>query len=282
MRVTILGSGGQIGSYLTQYLSNKGHIVREFDVLNGEHQDMTHIPNTYLRNAIMESDFVFFLAFDVGGSHYLKKYQHTYKFINNNTRIMANVFGYLETYKVPFVFASSQMSSMSYSPYGVMKRVGELYTKSLDGSIVKFWNVFGIEKDMEKAHVITDFIIKGFETGVIDMMTDGTEEREFLYAEDCCEALETIMGCYDQFTCDDELHITTGISTSILEIAQIIQILFRNIGKEVEVIPASSKDEVQKDARNISDPYIERWWQPKTDVVDGISKVFNEVKLNYL
>ena len=282
MRVTILGSGGQIGSYLSEYLSKKSHIVREFDILNGEHQDMTHIPNTYLRNAIMESDFVYFLAFDVGGSHYLKKYQHTYKFINNNTRIMANVFGYLETYKVPFIFASSQMSSMSYSPYGVMKRVGELYTKSLDGSIVKFWNVFGIEKDMEKAHVITDFIIKGFETGVIDMMTDGTEEREFLYAEDCCEALETIMDCYDQFTCDDELHITTGISTSILEIAQIIQVLFRNIGKEVKVIPASSKDEVQKDARNISDPYIERWWQPKTDVVDGISKVFNEIKLNYL
>ena len=282
MRVTILGSGGQIGSYLSEYLSKKSHIVREFDILNGEHQDMTHIPNTYLRNAIMESDFVYFLAFDVGGSHYLKKYQHTFKFINNNTRIMANVFGYLNDYKVPFIFASSQMSSMSYSPYGVMKRVGELYTKSLDGSIVKFWNVFGIEKDMEKAHVITDFIIKGFETGVIDMMTDGTEEREFLYAEDCCEALETIMGCYDQFTCDDELHITTGISTSILEIAQIIQVLFRNIGKEVEVVPASSKDEVQKDARNISDPYIERWWQPKTDVVDGISKVFNEIKLNYL
>ena len=282
MRVTILGSGGQIGSYLSEYLSKKSHIVREFDILNGEHQDMTHIPNTYLRNAIMESDFVYFLAFDVGGSHYLKKYQHTFKFINNNTRIMANVFGYLNDYKVPFIFASSQMSSMSYSPYGVMKRVGELYTKSLDGSIVKFWNVFGIEKDMEKAHVITDFIIKGFETGVIDMMTDGTEEREFLYAEDCCEALETIMDCYDQFTCDDELHITTGISTSILEIAQIIQVLFRNIGKEVKVIPASSKDEVQKDARNISDPYIERWWQPKTDVVDGISKVFNEIKLNYL
>ena len=282
MRVTILGSSGQIGSYLSKYLSKKGCIVREFDVLNGEHQDMTHIPNTYLRNAIMESDFVFFLAFDVGGSHYLKKYQHTFKFINNNTRIMANVFGYLEDYQVPFVFASSQMSNMGYSPYGVMKRVGELYTKSLNGSIVKFWNVFGIEKDMEKAHVITDFIIKGFETGVIDMMTDGTEEREFLYAEDCCEALETIMGCYDQFTCDDELHITTGISTSILEIAQIIQVLFRNIGKEVEVIPASSKDEVQKDARNLSDPYIERWWKPKTDIVDGISKVFNEIKLNYL
>ena len=282
MKVTILGSGGQIGAYLTEYLRKKDYEVLEFDITNGEHQDMTHIPNTYLRNAIMNSDFVFFLAFDVGGSRYLKKYQHTFKFINNNTRLMANVFGYLEQYDKPFVFASSQMSNMSYSPYGVMKRVGELYTKSLNGVIIKFWNVFGIEKDMEKAHVITDFIVKGFETGVIDMMTDGTEEREFLYAEDCCEALEKIMGCYDQFTCDDELHITTGISTSILEIAQIIQVLFRNIGKEVEVIPASSKDEVQKDARNISDPYIERWWRPKTDIVDGISKVFNEIKLNYL
>ena len=282
MRVTILGSGGQIGSYLSEYLSRKSHIVREFDIVNGEHQDMTHIPNTYLRNAIMESDFVFFLAFDVGGSHYLKKYQHTYKFINNNTRLMVNVFGYLADYKKPFVFASSQMSNMSYSPYGVMKRVGELYTKSLNGSIVKFWNVFGIEKDMEKAHVITDFIRKGFETGVIDMMTDGTEEREFLYAEDCCEALETIMDCYDQFSYDDELHITTGISTSILEIAQIIQVLFRNIGKKVKVIPASSKDEVQKDARNIPDPYIRQWWQPKTSIEEGIAKVFEVMKNDWI
>ena len=100
------------------------------------------------------------------------------------------------------------MSSMSYSPYGVMKRVGELYTRSLNGLIVKFWNVYGIEKDHDKAHVITDFIRKGFETGVIDMMTDGTEQREFLYAEDCCEALERLMLEYDQFTSDSELHIT--------------------------------------------------------------------------
>ena len=281
MKVTILGSGGQIGAYLTEYLRKKDYEVLEFDITNGEHQDMTHIPNTYLRSAIMNSDFVFFLAFDVGGSHYLKKYQHTFKFIDNNARLMANVFGYLEDYSKPFVFASSQMSNMSYSPYGVMKRVGELYTKSLNGVIVKFWNVFGIEKDMEKAHVITDFIAKGFETGVIDMMTDGTEEREFLYAEDCCEALETIMGCYDQFTCDDELHITTGVSTSILEIARNIQVLFKNIGKEVKVVPASSKDEVQKDARNIPDPYIKKWWQPKTNVIDGIAKVFEEMKKNY-
>ena len=278
MKIAILGSSGQIGSYLTEYLREKNHEVFEFDIVNGDHQDMTHIPNTYLRNAIMNSDFVFFLSFDVGGSHYLKKYQHTFKFINNNVRMMANVFGLIEQYEKPFVFASSQMSSMSYSPYGVLKRVGELYTKSLQGLIVKFWNVYGIERDMEKAHVITDFIHKGFKTGDINMMTDGKEEREFLYAEDCCEALETIMGCYDQFSSTDELHITTGVSTSILEIAQNIQSLFKSIGKEVKIIPSSSKDEVQKDARNIPDPYIRKWWQPKTSIEDGIAKVFEVMK----
>ena len=282
MKIAILGSSGQIGSYLTEYLREKNHEVFEFDIVNGEYQDMTHIPNAYLRNAIMGSDFVFFLSFDVGGSHYLKKYQHTFKFINNNARMMVNVFGLIEQYEKPFVFASSQMSSMSYSPYGVLKRVGELYTKSLNGLIVKFWNVYGIERDMEKAHVITDFIHKGFKTGDINMMTDGREEREFLYAEDCCEALETIMGCYDQFSSTDELHITTGVSTSILEIAQNIQSLFKSIGKEIKISPSSSKDEVQKDARNIPDPYIRKWWTPKTTVVDGISKVFDEIKLEYL
>ena len=281
MKVLILGSNGQIGAYLTEYLKEKGHDVREFDVSNGEEQDLTVIPNPQLHAAIMTADFVYFLAFDVGGSHYLKKYQHTFGFLDNNTRMMANAFHYIERYKKPFVFASSQMSNMSYSPYGVMKRVGELYTKSLNGLIVKFWNVYGIEHDMEKAHVITDFIKKGFETGTIDMMTDGTEQREFLYAEDCCEALETVMQEYTAFTSDDELHITSGVSTSILEIARTIQLYFGGEEKEVEIVPASSKDEVQKDARNIPDPYITKWWEPKTSITEGIGKVFEEMKKNY-
>ena len=280
-RILILGSGGQIGAYLTDYLNKIGYEVLEFDIVNGLHHDMTEIPNAELHRQIMRSHFVFFLAFDVGGSHYLKKYQHTFKFIDNNARMMANVFGLLEKYDKPFVFASSQMSNMSYSPYGVMKRVGELYTKSLGGLIVKFWNVYGIEKDMEKAHVITDFIRKGFETGVIDMMTDGTESREFLYAEDCCEGLEAVMGNYDRLTSDDELHITTGNSTTILEIAQSIQRLFSNIGKEVVIRKSESVDEVQKDAKNVSDPYIQKFWRSTTSVKEGLTKVFYEMKKNY-
>ena len=281
MKVTILGSSGQIGAYLTEYLRDKGHEVTEFDKNYNIDHDMTKIPNYQLRHAIKDSDFVFFLAFDVGGSRYLKKYQHTFNFIDNNARMMAGAFEHLAEHGKPFIFASSQMSSMSYSPYGVMKRVGELYTRSLNGLIVKFWNVYGIEKDHDKAHVITDFIRKGFETGVIDMMTDGTEQREFLYAEDCCEALERLMLEYDQFTSDSELHITSFCSTTILEIAKIIQGIFKANGKIVWVEKAEKKDEVQKDARNEANPFIRKWWKAKTSIEDGIEKIFEEMKKDY-
>ena len=282
-RILILGSGGQIGAYLTDYLNKIGYEVLEFDIVNGLHHDMTEIPNAELHRQIMRSHFVFFLAFDVGGSHYLKKYQHTFKFIDNNARMMANVFGLLEKYDKPFVFASSQMSNMSYSPYGVMKRVGELYTKSLGGLIVKFWNVYGIEKDMEKAHVITDFIRKGFETGVIDMMTDGTEERQFLYAEDCCKALKIIMKKYDEFKSDDPLHITSFRYNSILEVAETIQDIFNEDGmKHIEISPSKSKDTVQLDKKNKADTYILDWWQPKTTLRSGIKKVFEAMKNDWI
>jgi len=282
MKIVILGSKGQIGAYLTEYLRNKGHDVTEFDVVNGEEQDLTKIPNTKLMHDIRVCDFVFFLAFDVGGSRYLKKYQHTYDFINNNARLMVNVFQYLAEYRKPFVFASSQMSNMSHSPYGVLKRVGELYTQTLGGLTVKFWNVYGVEKDQEKSHVITDFIRKGFEEGEFEMMTDGTEERQFLYAEDCCEGLETVMECYDNFKPTDPLHITSFHNDSIKSVAEMIQGQFNRIGRyDVKIKPGVAKDSVQMDKRNEANTYITGWWLPKTPLDKGIEKVFEEMKKEY-
>ena len=174
------------------------------------------------------------------------------------------------------------MSNMSYSPYGVMKRVGELHTTALKGLTVKFWNVYGIEKDMEKAHVITDFIRKGFEEGEFEMMTDGTEERQFLYAEDCCEALETVMENFTDFKSEDPLHITSFSSTSIKDIASIIHGQFNLIGKTVNIKPGLAKDSVQMDKRNEADTYITGWWIPKTTIDRGIAKVFDFMKKDYV
>lgn len=283
MNITILGSAGQIGAYLSEYLKDKGHHVTNVDIVNGVQFDLRATPNTIVENAIQYADFVFFLAFDVGGSRYLKKYQHTFEFVNNNTRMMANTFRLLGKFKKRFVFASSQMSNMSYSPYGVMKRVGELHTTALKGLTVKFWNVYGIENDIEKAHVITDFIRKGFEEGQFEMMTDGTEERQFLYAEDCCEALETVMENYTDFKPEDPLHITSFRSETIKDVASIIKGCFAIDGNyDVEIKPGLAKDSVQMDKRNEADNYILNWWVPKTTIDVGIRKVYNEMKKEYV
>lgn len=281
MKITILGSSGQIGAYLTAFLRDKGHEVFEYDITNGKEQDLTEIPNLGLEHLIKSSDFVFFLAFDVGGSRYLKKYQHTFDFLNNNTRMMTNVFTLIDKYQKRFIFASSQMSNMGHSPYGTAKKMGELYTKALDGRVVKFWNVYGIEKDHEKAHVITDFIRRGFEEGDFEMLTDGTEERQFLYAEDCCEALETVMEHYDEFTPEDPLHITSFHSSTIKEVAMIIQGYFNIIGRSVTIKPAEAKDTVQLNKRNEADTFITKWWLPKTTLHQGIKKVFDVMEKDY-
>lgn len=282
MKILVLGSEGQIGSHLSKYLIDKGHEVNRFDIVNDLQQDLTLIPNRKLDHDIRLADFVFFLAFDVGGSRYLKKYQKTYDFVNNNTLIMANVFGLLKKYNKKFIFTSSQMSNMSHSVYGVSKRIGEFYTNSLEGVVVKLWNVYGIEKDYEKSHVITDFIRKGFEQGDFDMMTDGTEEREFLYAQDCCEALEVIMNSYNDLNHNEHIHITSFKSSSINEVSKIVAELFESIGKKITIRPSKDKDTVQLDKRNEADDFILDWWTPKTSLREGIKNVFEEMKTNYL
>ena len=281
-KISVLGSSGQIGSYLVEYLTNKGYTTHQFDITNSIFEDMTLIPNPLLETTIKNSDFVFFLAFDVGGSRYLKKYQHTFDFIDNNSRLMVNTFNLLNKYNKPFVFASSQMSNMGHSPYGVLKHVGELYTKSLGYFIVKFWNVYGVENNYEKSHVVTDLIRKGLNSDVIDLITDGEEEREFLYAEDCCEALETIMLNYKDFTPNDELHITSFQSTKIIDLAYIIQKEFEKVGKTVHIIPSSEKDTVQMNMKNQASDFIKKWWQPKTSIEDGVNKIFTKMYDNIL
>ena len=139
-----------------------------------------------------------------------------------------------------------------------------------------------IENDREKSHVITDFIRKGFEESEFEMLTDGTEERQFLYAEDCCEALETIMECYSDFKSTDPLHITSFHNDSIKSVSEIIQGQFNKIGRgDVKIKPGVAKDSVQMDKRNEADLYITGWWLPKTTLDHGIAKVFDKIKKEY-
>ena len=270
MRSLVLGSEGQIGYALCEYLRENGHDVVEFDLVNSTVQDL-RIEGA-LENIIQGVDFVFFLAFDVGGSRYLNKYQSTYEFLKNNTKLMLYTFDVLRRHNVPFIFTSSQMSNMSYSPYGILKSLGELYTKSLGGLIVKFWNVYGPERDYEKSHVITDFILKAKGGNDIEMLTDGTESRQFLHVDDCSNCLDTLSKEYVNISREQELHITSYEWSTILEVAEIIADHYG-----VGIIPGASSDMVQRDLKNEANDFILNYWKPEIFLKEGIEKVIRSM-----
>ena len=275
-RILILGSSGQIGGHLVHFFKDKKkYEIIKFDIVMGKKFDIRQLNNSELKKNIKKSDFIFFLAFDVGGSRYLKKYQNSYEFMINNLLIMSNVFTLLKQHKKKFIFASSQMSNMDFSPYGTLKRLGENITRSMNAVYVKFWNVYGIEKDLNKSHVITDFILKAIKNRNIRMLTNGQESREFLYASDCSEALYIIMKKFKLFSSlNNELHLTTGKRIKIISIAKIVKkIFFTKKNIKVSIIPSKKKDNLQNNKNNRPNGFILKYWKPKTKIEDGIKKI---------
>jgi nucleoside-diphosphate-sugar epimerase len=273
-KILILGSEGQIGSHLSIYLEKKYKVLK-FDLANNNSEDLRIDNNVKFISLVKQSDFIFFLAFDVGGSRYLKKYQNSYNFLMNNVSIMKNTFQVIKRYKKRFIFASSQMSNMSFSTYGVLKKIGEDITKSLGAISVRFWNVYGIEKNLEKSHVITDFILKAIKNKKINMLTNGNEKRDFLYADDCCHGLLIIMQKYNDLKRQEIVDLNYGVYTKIINVAKIVRNIFKEQSVDIKIIKGRQIDEVQKNKINKSNNLLIKYWKPRISLKNGIQKIFN-------
>ena len=272
-KLLILGSSGQIGSALVAFFQELDFEVLEYDIALNLEQDLRKWPNPSLEDLIRNSEYVFFLAFDVGGSHYLEKYQDSLEFSENNMRLMTNTFRLLSENKTPFLFASSQMASMSHSTYGLLKQIGERMATAIGGRVVHFWNVYGFESDPTKYHAISDFIQKALLTKNIEMLTTGEESRDFLYVTDCCEALKVVMENHVKLPKDMKLHITSGQYSKIIDIASIIA---NELGATVQ--PGKKVDSVQRDAKNIPDLTFQDYWKPRVSLGDGILEIIKKMQ----
>lgn len=261
MRVLILGSSGVVGSALSTYLKARGNDVIEWDIALSPKHDLSNPTNIlHLKKVIEASDFVWFLAYDVGGSKYLQ--DMTIDFMNRNCAIMMHTFSLLVGKK--FVFASSQMQNMMDNAYGVLKCLGEHYTANLGGLSMRFWNVYGNEPVGEKSHVIPDFIHQAKTTGEIHMLTDGEEERQFMYTTDCSACLEVIMNQYDEIlaTGRSYVDVTNHTWTKIKDVAEIIA--------PGRVFAKTGKKDVTQTIRNEPDDFMLQYWKPELTLEEGI------------
>ena len=265
MRYLILGSSGQVGHHLCDYLRNTGNQVIEFDLCLGPEHDLRLPNNEHLAEAISNCDQVFFLAYDVGGSKYLIEKQKTKEFLDNNIKIMLHTFDAIDKQRKPFVFASSQMVNDLRSSYGSLKAIGEHYTKIMGGVIAKLWNVYGREDIGKRSHVITDFIESALRHKHIKMMTKGDEQRQFLHADDCARGLKTLLDRYNE-TKGKEYHLTSFEWTSISSLA----VMISSMVDGCRVTRGAEEDRLQRDHRLQPDADILSMWKPSISLQEGL------------
>lgn len=260
MKVLVLGSEGLIGTALCTHLDGCGHAVTHWDITLSKNHDLSHPENTgALCAAIDASDFVFFLAYDVGGAKYIKDVD--VDFMNRNIAIMTNTFSLLASKK--FVFASSTMYNMD-NAYGTLKHMGEHYTSAMGGLSVRFWNVYGKEEVSKKSHVITDMIHSYRTKGYVELMTDGEEKRQFLHADDCAACLSTVMNSYDDIRrTETSVDITSFEWSKIKDVAEMISGDVRPGTRNM-----NTHDRVNEPRR-----FILNYWTPETSLRQGIASL---------
>lgn len=273
MNILVLGSAGQIGVPFCSYARKNGHTIVELD-LQGFYSYDLRDPliqrDLFLRILDNKIEKVVFLAFDVGGSKYLQENDSSYAYIQNNVLIMANVFAVLKKSKIPFLFASSQMSNMFHTNYGFLKNLGERYTKSLDGAFCRFWNVYGYENPRDKkSHVITDLIFKGLTKNKIDVVTTGEEKRQFLFVDDCSRAV--LMWCENKIP----LRCLDISSFSWVEIREVAAIISKTLNVQLDF---GEKKDVLQGVLNEPSGEILKFWSPEVTLTSGIDKIIHYQK----
>lgn len=210
----VIGSDGFIGKKFCAYLESIGEGVVRFDIKRDESEDA--------RTAIVDFgdiDRIYFLAWDVGGAKYLYEKSLQKSQLEWNLQLLSNLMPQIEKSNKPFLFISSQLAEECDTVYGVTKRLGEVWTRLLNGVFIRQWNVYGpIEEESIRSHVISDFVNQAIRTKEIRMMTTGEEKRQFIYIDDVCRAWHfalsnNLKGVYD---------VTSFEWVKIIDVANII------------------------------------------------------------
>lgn len=262
MKNLVLGSEGFIGNAFCNYLLSEGEEVVRYDIKRGAHEDA--------RTAVIDFsgiDRVYFLAWDVGGAKYLYKDDVQLQQLDWNISLMQNVMNQLKESKKPFLFISSQLAEEHDTVYGVTKRLGEVWTRLLDGVFIRQWNVYGpIEENTIRSHVVSDFVHQAVTVGEIRMLTTGEERRQFIHIDDVCSAWHTALSS----NLKGKHDVTSFEWISVLDVANIIANL-----TGAKVIPGEKVGSTPLTPISGKIPN----WTPKVSIEEGLKKMVDEAKV---
>ena len=243
MRVLVTGGGGFVGSHLVERLEAEGH---EVVAARRRDYDLTSMEDAARLFADARPERVFHLAAEVGGIGANRANPGRYWYANlvmganvleqsrvhgvGKLVIAGTVCAYPKHTPVPFREESlwDGYPEETNAPYGVAKKAvlvgAQAYREQygLDAVFLLPANLYGPGDnfDLETSHVIPALVRKMLEGGdEVVLWGDGSPTREFLYVDDCVEALCLAAERYDG---SDPVNLGSGHEISIRDLANLV------------------------------------------------------------
>jgi len=133
--------------------------------------------------------------------------------------------------------------------------------------VLRFANVYG-PRSTHKGSVVAKFIKDAMSSGVLTIYGDGLQTRDFVHVADLSRAI--IAGL--EGDCGGEtFQIATGMETSVLELAQMIQKAFPD--RPIQIAHEGQRaGEIIKNYSSIEKARHILGWEPQISLADGLAE----------
>ena len=296
-RIWVAGHRGMVGQALLRRLGSEGG-----DLLTADRRDLDLTRQDAVERWMTEvrPQAVFVAAAKVGGI--LANHSYPADFLYDNLMIEANIIHAARqtgVEKLLFLGSSCIYPKLAPQPiredslltgpleptnewYAIAKIAGvklcQAYRKQHGCDFISAMptNLYGPEDnfDLQSSHVIPALMRKAHEAklrgdGRLVIWGSGTPKREFLYVDDCADALVHLMKVY---SAADTVNVGTGEDLTILEIAQLIADV---VGFRGEILTDPEKpDGTPRKLLNV-DRLRQSGWQPQTATRAGLERTYD-------
>ncbi len=280
MRIVVTGAAGFIGTTLTRILADAGHEVVGVDLgerpagfAGTRYHRMDVTDEVAAREAVRGAQGICHLAAESGIIPSIEE-----PLVTARTNVMGTITMLWAAWKesVPSLALASSCATQTHlrtgslSPYAASKQSGETYltafreTYGLKTAALRLSNVYG-PGSAHKSSAVARMLRMGLESGRLEVTGDGGQRRDFLFVEDAAHAFRQVMeqGAQGEFT------VSTGVNTSVLELAEIIRSRL-GLGPDAIVhtaaVPGDTRDlhlDPAETARTLG-------WHPRVSLAQGL------------